>query len=85
MKRAAIAARVAAPSETPSPMKLELHWQGPYGAGLFPEDASDCAELLRASVYLRVKRYARAAALPMSANRNKCWHASISIWAPCST
>ena len=59
MKRAAIAARVAAPSETPSPMKLELHWQGPYGAGLFPEDASDCAELLRAGVYLRVKRYAK--------------------------
>ncbi len=38
-------------------MKLDLHWQGPYGAGLFPQDTEGMQELLRAGVYLRVKRY----------------------------
>lgn len=38
-------------------MKLELCWRGPYGAGLFPEDAAGFEDLLRAGVYLRVKRY----------------------------
>ena len=40
-------------------MKLDLHWQGPYGAGLFPQNTEAMEELLRAGVYLRVKRYAR--------------------------
>ncbi len=38
-------------------MKLDLHWRGPYGAGLFPQDTEGMEELLRAGVYLRVKRY----------------------------
>ncbi len=40
-------------------MKLELHWRGPYGAGLFPEESEGMEDLLRAGVYLRVKSYAR--------------------------
>jgi hypothetical protein len=40
-------------------MKLELHWRGPYGAGLFPQSDAGMQELLRAGVYLRVKSYAR--------------------------
>ena len=39
-------------------MKLELHWRGPYGAGLFPEESEGMEDLLRAGVYLRLKRYA---------------------------
>ena len=38
-------------------MKLELHWQGPYGAGLFPDTAEGMENLLRAGVYLRIKCY----------------------------
>jgi len=38
-------------------MKLELHWQGPYGAGLFPHTAEGMENLLRAGVYLRIKSY----------------------------
>ncbi|MDA0230831.1 MAG: hypothetical protein O3B21_11675 [Proteobacteria bacterium] len=38
-------------------MKLELHWQGPYGAGLFPHSAEGMENLLRAGVYLRIKSY----------------------------
>ena len=41
-------------------MKLELQWRGPYGAGLFPEAAEGVDDLMRAGVYLRVKRYAGA-------------------------
>ncbi|SVE29092.1 uncharacterized protein METZ01_LOCUS481946, partial [marine metagenome] len=36
-------------------MKLELHWQGSYGAGLFPHTAEGMQNLLRAGVYLRIK------------------------------
>ena len=39
-------------------MKLELHWRGPYGAGLFPETPEAMEGLLGAGVYLRIKRYA---------------------------
>jgi hypothetical protein len=39
-------------------MKLELHWRGPYGAGLFPEAAEAVEQLMGAGVYLRVKHYA---------------------------
>ena len=36
-------------------MKLELHCQGSYGAGLFPHTAEGMQNLLRAGVYLRIK------------------------------
>ena len=36
-------------------MKLELHWNGSYGAGLFPHTAEGMQNLLRAGVYLCIK------------------------------
>lgn len=40
-------------------MIFELQWRGPYGAGHFPEESDGFEALLRAGVYVRVKRYAR--------------------------
>ena len=39
-------------------MKLDLHWRGPYGAGLFPDTPEAMEGLLGAGIYLRIKRYA---------------------------
>jgi hypothetical protein len=38
-------------------MDLTLRWQGPVGAGLFPEDGDALAALAAPGVYLRVKQY----------------------------
>ena len=38
-------------------MDLTLRWQGPMGAGLFPDDLDGRAALDAAGIYLRVKQY----------------------------
>ena len=38
-------------------MKLEIHWQGLYGSGLFPHTVEGMQNLLRTRIYLRIKSY----------------------------
>ncbi len=40
-------------------MELTLAWQGPVGAGLFPDDGEALEALRAPGVYLRIKTYAR--------------------------
>ena len=38
-------------------MKLEIHWQGLYGSGLFLHMVEGMQNLLRTRIYLRIKSY----------------------------
>ena len=72
-----------APPES-CPMKFELHWQGPYGAGLFPHTAEGMQNLLRAGVYLRIKSFSGGRTAAYVGHSKQVLGRSISTSAACS-